>query len=579
MGWAAVDGLVQTLRGLGPLRLGAIAIVGVILLTFFVFLTTRLTQPDLALLYSDLDFADSGEIVTQLEAAGVPYELRGNGTSIFVPSDQVDRLRVQMAQQGLPAGGSIGYEIFDRTDGFGTTNFVQNVNRLRALEGELARTIGTINGIRQARVHLVLPERELFSRDAAEPTASVFLRLGAGRLGSEQIIAIQSLVAAAVPRLTPESVSIVDDRGNLLARGPASEADLRLLDTEEMRLAYERRLTEQVEELVSRSVGYGNVRANITVDMDFDRVTVSEERYDPDSQVARSTQIVEEESEANDSDGFDPVTVANNLPEAEAVDPLAAGGTGASATERTSRTEETTNFEISRTVSNTVRETGSVRRLSIALLIDGTYAADDGGPMVYTPRSAEELEQIEALVRSAVGFDAARGDTLEVVNLQFVDPEMEAMQSAGTAPVFLGLTREDIFGLVEMLVLGVVAILVILLVIRPLLTRVLDGNKVEITAEDYGELVTDANGNLQPALAGPGGVPALAGPGGTALTPYAGGSLAEMSDASGEGEGMIDLQKVDGQVRASSLRKVGEIIDSHPEEAVGILRSWLYQDA
>lgn len=579
MGRAAVDGLVQTLRGLGPLRLGAIAIVGVILLTLFVFLTTRLAQPDLALLYSDLDFADSGEIVTRLEAAGVPYELSGNGTSIFVPSDQVDRLRVQMAQQGLPAGGSIGYEIFDRTDGFGTTNFVQNVNRLRALEGELARTIGTINGIRQARVHLVLPERELFSRDAAEPTASVFLRLGAGRLGSEQIIAIQSLVAAAVPRMAPDAVSIVDDRGNLLARGPASEDDLRLMDTEEMRLAYERRLTERVEDLVSRSVGYGNARANITVDMDFDRVTVSEERYDPDSQVARSTQIVEEETEANDSDGFDPVTVANNLPEAEAVDPLAAGGTGATATERASRTEETTNFEISRTVSNTVRETGSVRRLSIALLVDGTYTAEDGGPMVYTPRSAEELQQIEALVRSAVGFDADRGDTLEVINLQFVDPEMEAMQNADTGPLFLGLTREDIFGLVEMLVLGVVAILVILLVIRPLLTRVLDGNKVEITAEDYGELITDANGNLQPALAGPGGVPALAGPGGSALTPYAGGSLAEMSDGSGEGDGMIDLQKVDGQVRASSLRKVGEIINSHPEEAVGILRSWLYQDA
>ena len=579
MGRAAVDGLVQTLRGLGPLRLGAIAIVGVILLTLFVFLTTRLAQPDLALLYSDLDFADSGEIVTRLEAAGVPYELSGNGTSIFVPSDQVDRLRVQMAQQGLPAGGSIGYEIFDRTDGFGTTNFVQNVNRLRALEGELARTIGTINGIRQARVHLVLPERELFSRDAAEPTASVFLRLGAGRLGSEQIIAIQSLVAAAVPRMAPDAVSIVDNRGNLLARGPASEDDLRLMDTEEMRLAYERRLTERVEDLVSRSVGYGNVRANITVDMDFDRVTVSEERYDPDSQVARSTQIVEEETEANDSDGFDPVTVANNLPEAEAVDPLAAGGTGATATERASRTEETTNFEISRTVSNTVRETGSVRRLSIALLVDGTYTAEDGGPMVYTPRSAEELQQIEALVRSAVGFDADRGDTLEVINLQFIDPEMEAMQNADTGPLFLGLTREDIFGLVEMLVLGVVAILVILLVIRPLLTRVLDGNKVEITAEDYGELITDANGNLQPALAGPGGVPALAGPGGSALTSYAGGSLAEMSDGSGEGDGMIDLQKVDGQVRASSLRKVGEIINSHPEEAVGILRSWLYQDA
>lgn len=558
-GKSAVGAFVQSLKSLGPVRLGMMGGVGIALIAFFIFLMTRISTPELALLYSDLDVGDSADIVAKLEEQNIPYEVRDGGSTIFVPADQVDRQRLMMAQEGLPTGGSLGYEIFDRSDGFGVSNFVQNINRLRALEGELARTIATMTNIRQARVHLVLPERELFSRDAQEPTASVFLRLARGGLTAEQIAAIRYLTAAAVPRLEPGSISIVDDRGNLLARADEGEPeDLRIQDGEELRLSTERRLSETVETLLSQSLGYGNVRAQVSIEMDFDRVTTTDETYDPDGQVARSTQLVEDTTESSDGDGLDPVSVATNLPEPEAV------GSTAVSRDATSRTEETVNYEISRTVRNLVRETGVIRRMSVAVLVDGTYSVADDGTRTYVPRGQEELQQIEALVRSAVGLDTDRGDNIQVVNMPFTSEDDEA--AAEGPATLLGMPRDDLFRVAEMMVLGVVAVLVILLVIRPLLSRVLEGGRGNPEAEEYGGLLSDA-GALQRALAAPAPMD-LAAPG-----------LPGPTDREDEElDALIDINQVEGRVRASSLRKIGEIVEKHPEEAVSIIRSWMYQE-
>ncbi len=548
---------------MGPARLAMIGGVGVALIVFFGFLSTRVSTTDYALLYGDLEMADGGAIVARLEAMGVPHQVGAGGSSVMVPGDQVDRLRLAMAEEGLPAGGSLGYELFDQSDGFGTSNFVQQINRLRALEGELARTISTMAGIRQARVHLVLPERELFAREPEEPSASVFLRLGSAGLTAQQIQAIRYLVATAVPRLTPGAISIVDDRGNLLARSEEGDAvDLHLRNGEEMRVAYERRLSEAVETLLSRSLGYGNVRAQVSVEMDFDRVTTTEEAYDPDGQVPRSTQLVEDSTESADGVGLDPVSVSENLPEP---DPTASeGGESALARDTTNRTEETVNYEISRTVRNMVREGGVVRRLSVAVLVDGTYVVDEEGARTYSPRSEAELAQIGALVRSSIGFDEGRGDVVDVVNMPFWDEEMAAAESEAPATI-LGMPRDDLFRIAEMLVLGVVAVLVILLVIRPLLTRVLEGSRGH-DSEEFGGLLSDA-GALQKALAAP-GLSELA-------TPELPSPATPEDD---ELDALIDINQVEGRVRASSLRKIGEIVEKHPEEAVSIIRSWMYQE-
>ena len=564
-----MDALSQTLRNLGPVRLAAIGAVAIGLIAFFAFVTTRLSTADMTLLYGELDLADSSEIASRLDGLDIPYQIRGNGAAIMVPGDQVDRARLLIAQDGLPKGGSLGYEIFDRSDGFGSSNFVQNINRLRALEGELARTIGTVANVRQARVHLVLPERELFSRDRQQSSASVFLRIRGG-LSGQQIVAVQHLVAAAVPGLEPQNVSIVDDRGNLLARGTdGADGSMGLSTAEEMRRNYELRVSQSLEDLLARTVGAGKVRAQISADMDFDRVTSTEELFDPNSQVARSSQLVEETSESNEDDGTDPISVANALPEADTLAPLG----GASASNRTETLQETVNYEISRTVLNTVRDSGIVRRLSVAVLVDGTYEEAAEGDPVYQPRGEEELAQIEALVRSAIGFDAERGDTVEIINMQFVSPEEPLSGEEGG--FLLGLDRHDILRIAELLVMAVVAVLVIVLVVRPLLNRIMDlGDSGP--ADAYDSLLPD-NSSLPRALAGPQGE-AL--PGAAELEMIESGTAlpAAAGDEDGGQNSAINIDRVDGRVRESSVKKIGEIVDKHPEESISIIRNWMYQE-
>jgi flagellar M-ring protein FliF len=549
----------QTLRNLGAARLGAIAIVGIGVLGFFVYLTGRLSQPNMELLYADLQTSDAGAIAKKLDDLKVPFKVDDTGTRILVPQDQVGRLRMQMAQAGLPAGGSIGYEIFDKGESFGATSFIQNINQLRALEGEMARTIGTLDGIEQARVHLVLPKREMFSRSEATATASVFLKLRPGvHLNPEQISAVQHLLAASVPKLDPSQVAIVDDHGKLLARGMGTDTpEAQAASGDEKRQEYEHKLGRTIEELVGRTVGYDKVRAEVSADLDFDRITTNSETYDPEGQVVRSTQTVDDKADAQDRDPMDSVTVQNNVPGGTAGD---SHGSGPITSNRTNRNEETVNYEISKTVKSQVREIGQVRKLSVAVLVDGLYTPDPkGGPAVYSPRSKEELDQITALVRSAVGYDAVRGDTLEVVNMRFAIPEGEF---TGGEDMVLGMRKEDVFRIAEMLILAIVAILVILLVVRPLITRAFE--RPAESEEDMEKLLAE-QAQLPAQLAAPAGALAQ--------------DLAlEAAQADEELEQMIDINRVEGRVRASSLRKVGEIVEKHPEEAVSILRNWLYQE-
>ena len=342
---------------------------------------------------------------------------------------------------------------------------MQNVNLVRALEGELSRTIRSIDSVKGARVHLVMPRRELFSREQQEPSASIILTMqGARRLEKGQVTAIQHLVAAAVPGLAPNRISIVDDKGSLLARGFEDETDIGFLAAraDERTRAYEGRLVRTIEELLERTVGFGKVRANVSADLDFDRVNSSEESFDPDGQVVRSTSTIEETSSSRESDAATPVSVAANLPDAQG-----AGGGSASATTAEGRTEETVNFEISKTVVNHVREVGTVKRLSVAVLVDGVYTTETG-TVTYADRDGREMDLLATLVQSAIGFNADRGDAVEVINMRFAVPEEP---EAEPLDLFFGFDKNDILRMAEILVLSIVAILVILLVVRPLLTR------------------------------------------------------------------------------------------------------------
>lgn len=558
-----MNSFLDTLKQLGPARLGIMGGTLLVLVAFFAFMSMRVSTPDYSLLYNDLSSADSGAIAAKLEESQIQYQISEDGSRVTVPDTDVGRARMLLAEAGLPNGGSIGYEIFDNKSGFGTTNDVVKLNKIRALEGELSRTISSLDPVRSARVHLVLPQRELFSRENREASGSVAVGLRPGAsLQNDQILAIQFLVASAVPELKPASVSIIDQTGNLLARGGEEEETLANIKADEMRLKYEQRLTRAVEDLVGRIVGYGNVRANVTADLDFDRVSTNEELYDPETQVARSTQTIEEneiERDANEQN----VSVENNLP-AVGNDLFIDNAPSLEA----SRTEETTNFEISKTIRNVVRESGEVRRLSVAVLVDGNYQANAEGIEEYVPRTEQELDQIATLVRSAIGYDATRGDILEVVNMQFAAVETSDTPFDNT---LFGFDKNKLLDAAEVLTVAIMIILVVLLVIQPMVGRLLATEGAEEGDGDEDDLGLLPDGSRRPALTGPDG--GSMGDG----SDFENAALTDGTDGE-ESMNMLDVQSVEGQVKASSVKKIEDIVDSYPNETVSVIRSWMTED-
>ena len=543
----------QALKNIGP---GRIAIVGGVflgLIIFFILFVTRFTSPSMEVLYSDLDTADSTRITAQLQTMGAKYQLKQGGKEILISAKDVTRVRLELAEQGM--GGSVlGYELFDKSEAIGATSFMQNVNYIRALEGELSRTIESLNSVKGARIHLVMPKRELFSRKKQEPSASVFLRMrGATRLSSEQISAVQHLVAAAVPSLTPKHISVIDNKGKLLAGGFEDTDGMGAVSSkiDEKNRILENRLAKTLEELIEKSVGFGHVRAEVNAEMDFDRISTNEERYDPEGQVVRSTQSIEETSSSKDTDGSPSVTVGTNLPDANQD-----SGDNQSSSAAENRTEETVNFEISKKVINHIREAGTIKKLSVAVLVDYEHKLNEEGVRTAIKRSPENMELLANLVKGAIGYDADRGDQIEIVQMVFKD----SINVEEQLDQFFGLSKNDLLRVAEMLVLGIVALLVILLVIRPLISRAFEANTAAAQAESE-RLLADQSPDA-PALAGPGGVLATSD-----------------LDVEEEFEELIDIDRVEGRIKASSVKKIGEIVDKHPEAALSLIRTWMYQEA
>src|SRR3954471_20773340 len=408
--------------------------VAAVLTAFFLYIAGAITEPPKAILFSGLESRDAAAVTAKLDGMTVKYDVKEGGT-ILVPADQVTKLRMALAQDNLPAAG-VGYEIFDKSDAFGTTAFVQNINHQRALEGELSRSMQTIEGIQAARVHLVVPERQVFARDDQQPSASVVLKT-AGKLDRGQVLAIQHLVAAAVAGLSADRVAIVDDRGNLLAGGDdKSGPDALARNQDEDPANYENSLRQRIEAIVSSVVGAGHVQVQVAADINYNHTQTTEEKFDPDSKVVRSTQTVEQNS-SNTAGGANAVSVANALPGG------ASTGAGGDSKDTSGRTEETTNYEISKKVVTSTVDGGDVKKVSVAVVVDGSGDAAAN----YKPRSAEEMTKITALVKSAMGFDQARGDLVQVTNMQFA-----RMEETGGTPApkpLLGLDNSYWFKIIE----------------------------------------------------------------------------------------------------------------------------------
>ena len=549
-----MEAVMNSMKDMGKVQIGLIVGVSLLLLGFFMMMAFHASSAGMAPLFTSLSVEDSAKIAAELDKTGVQYEIAGGGTQISVPSDKVLRLRLTMAEQGIPSGGSVvGYEIFDRSESFGGSNFVMNVNMLRALEGELARTIGSLNGVDSARVHLVIPKHELFTREKEKPSASVTIKMrGGSTLEHQEVIAITHLVSAAVPSMDASKVTVVDSHGKLLARGDGDESSGSASNAAEFRVAYETRTQQTLEDLLEKVIGIGKVRVTVAADMNFDRTVVNSEKFDPDGQVARSVQSNNQKDVAQDKIGGESQTVANNLPKA------AASGEGSnSSTKDNTTTGETTNFEISKTVQNQVKEGGNINKLSVAVLVDGTYPEDKDGKKTYTPRTPEELAQLKALVSSAVGYDEKRGDKIELVNMRFTNDALDVTEAS-----FFEKFRLELQSIIQTLIISVVAILAILLVLRPAVSKLV--RQIQPPSERVAGEMAALENSVAMRL-----------PSGGGSNDNGGFGSGGFESAGGGDERLIDVANIKGGMKSSSMSKVTEIVDKYPEETMNVLRQWI----
>ncbi len=552
-----MNSFVDNLKRLGRARLLILLGIGAAVSVMVGLLTFTATRAPMATVHAAQDVAEAARILSAVEALGIKAEIGPDGVSVRVPSDQVARVRMSLAEQGLPSAGGVGYELFDNTSALGMTSFMQRMNRLRAMEGELARTIMTIRGVDRVRVHLVLPDREAFARDQNQPSASVVVSTRVrGGLDRSQALAIRNLVASAVPGLRPAMVTVMDSTGALLL----SDADAGTGSASGVGVQHqvEAALARKVETVLSARLGAGNIRVQVSADIDNTRQVVRSLRYDPNEQVARSTQTVTGEDRSNERNQDGSVSVGQNLPEAQQQ--------GQTSSTQATRTEETTNFEISNTTTERYIEPGSIRRLSVAVLVNGMRTAGADGAAAYAPRPQEELDRIRTLVESAVGFDQQRGDRVVVENLEFVDVGGTEFQGDS----FMTILASNLVEILRWLAIIVGIVVIVVFILRPMVERLLGP-----------PLPTEIIPEPLPVTVPPPQVPAP-----TAATIIA--QSADLDDAVSRAskhaideavEQMIEIRAVEGRVRASSIQKLADIVDEFPDESISIIRSWLYEES
>ena len=542
----------EFLNNLGSKKIAAIAGIAALVLIGILLLAFNASSPIMSTLYSGLSVNDSSMIVAKLQSLGIKYETDATGNEIRVPADKVLTLRMNFAQEGIPDSGSIvGYEIFDKSEALGTSQFVYNVNLVRALEGELSRTIGALNNIERARVHLVIPKKELFSKINSEPSASVVLTLKShNKLSKAETSSITHLIATAVNGLKTENITIIDNKGRPLKLGTREQNDQAAItsDSADFQSDVEKRLQREIEELLERYVGIGKVKANVAAEIAFDREVINEEIYDPDGQVVRSKKTEEESS--NEKQGSQNVGVVGNIPNVNE------DAEGATNTSNKSRVNEVVNYEITKRITNKIIESGQIKKLSIAILIDGTYNIDEEtGEASYIERDAGELDKIKKLVISAVGIDDKRGDIIEVINLRFskdfnILPEKEDP---------LDWVKNDLQGIVQTIVIGLVIILVLLLVVRPTIMRVIEAARQKDDQEDLQSIMDNVDKEVQELQ-------------------MRAEQEAGLVDENGNERELVNLTSTEEKKKVDMIGVLNDMVEQHPDETIAIIRNWLYQD-
>ena len=402
-------------------------------------------EPSYDVLYSNLENKDAGEVVEALKTEGIGYKLNGKDGSILVPAARVHETRIKMAVLGLPRGGNAGFELLDeKSSGFGVSQFMENARYNRALEGELSRSISSIEGVVAARVHLAIPKQSVFVREREKPTASVVVNLAqGGRLDQKQVDAIVHLVASSIPALTPETVTVVDQGGRLLSTKERSPE----MELNDRQFAFSRRVEktyiDRIENILQPIVGPNGVRAQVVADVDFTVTEQTQELYNPDQAAVRSEQRQAEQTVGQNESGI-PGALSNEPPGETQVPEQINGGGADKERKIRSKSRATINYEVDRTISHTRNPTGGVRRLSVAVVVDDHQRSNEDGTSVSVPRNDDEMARITALVKEAVGFNLARGDSVNVINAAFIGEEAMVELALWEQPWFWDIAKQVI---------------------------------------------------------------------------------------------------------------------------------------
>lgn len=564
--------LINNLLALGRQRLMIMGGTMVALVVALVLGLNAVSSPNFGSLYKNLSLSTASSIESTLSSAGFQVQLSDDGTGVLVPREDIVRARMVLAETGIPIDGEPGWELFDEASGLTMNSFLQKVNRLRAMEGELSRSIQTLDGVQSARVHLVLPEREAFTRETPSPRASVIVRSVPGRaISRKQALAIRNLVASAVAELDLTRVTVLSANGETILSETADGNGQ--VSMQSNKVSIEDRLAQEIQEILTARVGAGNARVRVNVDLTSEREVIIEQIYDPEQQVVRSTEN-KNESQAGQEGGGN-VGVENNIPAALA-DP------NAGATSQRSKSGEVVNYEIGNTRREIVREAGEVRRISVAVLVNGIYSVD-GSDVAYSERTPEELNRLSELVKTAVGFDGNRGDSVSVDSMRFMDYSMEVGE-----PVSLSLidqVAQNIVPIVRGLLTLIIVGLILILGVRPLLRQLNTPDEPTPELETEEAAVLDApEGSDVAALPGTVADGAQDGPmagdaGQPGFEPQAARvNVFDPANDDGPHE-YIETMGIRGNLLKARVEAIQKMADEQPDDVLRVLRSWLVTEA
>ena len=527
---------ITQVKSLNSRQISVIAAIGTVIIAGIILALVQYSNSGYDVLYSNLEKKSLLRVSAELDKMGKKYKVIKE--SILVESTEVMNLRLMLADKIEYLDSSIGYQIFDEDSKMTETNFEQQVKLLRAIEGELAKTISSIDNIITARVHLVVPKRKLFSKTSQKPKASVYIKTAnkAKSLDEQQAFAIQKLVAFSVSKLQSSDVSIIDERGKLLSKHYANPYMETVASREDLKRQKELQISDAIEELLSNVVGIGKVRAQVTLNMNFEEVISKSQVFDPDGKVLRSENTISNNSVNKDSKPS--VSVQNNLPDNQ--------NQNNEFSSQNNNIEEQAKYEISNKIIKKITNNPQIKQLSVAVLIDGKYQVNKN-ERVYIPRTEEELNRLTLLIKSAIGFDAKRNDNVELINMQFDDNLYKTEAESWFAKY---MSEATIISLSQTILSTIIAIFLLLFIVKPIVDNAFSGDIGKDSALEFAEK------NMETFLQ-------------------------DTTDKSEEDENAeyITIKEVDTKIKSGSVKAIEKVINDSPEQVVSLLRTWLNKNA